>query len=123
MKYLFISILFLTGCTVSNDQALMEELRDVKYELQSCKNTVAAQSTSGFDTASTLNPEPEPQPVEPQCEDVDYFTVYQDNKLVATCREAQYHECGVNANYCTNGFTYNCLTNVKLGSETKKICE
>lgn len=127
MKYLIIFLMFLiAGCSV-NDAGFnqYQEERVKNVVLQSKLNACEAKlDYSGG--SSTLNPDPAPeeqeQPAEPQCNEVDSFDLYQEGKLVASCLDVKETACGINAEQCANGYSYNCLTNVKFKSETKKVC-
>lgn len=128
MKYLIIPlVLLIAGCTRSNQDIAYSDLKETAYLLSSCQAELKElKSQTTTDTASAFNQaveEAEQRAAEPICEDVSYYVAYQDGKPLATCKEAKEAMCGISLEECTNGYTYNCLTNVKFGSETKKVCE
>lgn len=124
MKYLIFTIPFLLlGC--SDDSALRQahdNLKNVQFDLDQClsRQRMNQQDSGGFN-----NPEPEQtqQPEEPTCEDVVYTTIYKDGKLLATCDKVEQTSCGVHAENCLDKYEYECLTNVKTGSDTRKECK
>lgn len=128
MKYLIITLaLILAGCSDNEtpDHRLQSQLRESQMNLQSCQNSLEVYRGGNTSSGGTMQPDApsEPEtPAEPTCESVDYTTVYKDGHLLATCKQVETTACGVDASSCTDGYSYSCLTNVKMGSDTKKEC-
>jgi hypothetical protein len=120
----------LAGCTSNNDSAitmLKSEVRDVKYELQSCKNSLDTYRNSGSSSSSTEETVQEPSaPPEPEYETKDVYYLNINNKdikcLTKNDDSSDIPACGMNFTDCADGYNYRCLTNAKYKTvEEKKL--
>jgi len=130
MKYLIVPlILALVGCTDSkspvevNVVGLKAELREAQYNLASCQNSLSVYRDGGSNQQEETTKE-ETTPAEPQCEEVDYQVISQNNRELATCLAGSVNEtpCGIQATDCTSGIGYSCLRDVSYKTITKKNC-
>lgn len=116
-------VLLTTGCDDSSRQIkqLTDLQRETQNNLMECKSQLEVYR--GVVVVDNNMPAQEPeQPSEPSCEDIDYTIIFKDGKQVASCRSVEQEACGLSASYCVDGFEYKCLTNVKLGFESRKEC-
>ena len=130
MKYLIVPLMLaLVGCTDSkspvevNVVGLKAELREAQYSLASCQNSLSVYRDGGSNQQEETTQE-EATPAEPQCEELDYQVISQNNKVLDTCLASSVEAapCGIQATDCVSGIGYSCLRDVSYKTITKKNC-
>ena len=131
MKYLLmILVLIVTACSSSNDSAelndLKSQIRDTKYELQSCKNSLDVYRGSSSSSKEETSPAEPEAPAEPQYEQITVYHLDINGKDVECLSvndradDASTTSCGMTFSKCKNGFTYRCMQNVKYKETEEK---
>ena len=78
-----------------------------------------------FTSCTKVQPKVQPKArADHECIETSLYTGFTlDDKLIASnCSIGRIDSCGVHLDNCTDGFEYNCLVNVKIKDELKKVC-
>lgn len=118
----------ITACSSSNDSELNDlksQIRDTKYELQSCKNSLDVYRGSSGSSKEETPSEPE-APAEPQYETVNVYHITVNGKETECLTRNEGSDdtpsCGLSFHNCKDGYTYRCLTNLKYKvTEEKRL--
>jgi len=125
MKYLILPlVLFIVSCT-DNSANIIDGLEKLQKETQtnlvSCQNSLDAyrnNSSSGSFNQLDSQPEPE-QPKQPEYEEVDVWYV-DGTKCYGANESDSIPACGRSFWDCKDGFSRNCMTNVKYKTSTEQ---